>query len=60
LFNGGQNSRRIANYGTDIKEENFKAVFTSVPQARSAVGDDYHSKAVALTAVGGKLGCSET
>ena len=27
-FTGGQNSRRIARYGTDIKEENREAVFT--------------------------------
>jgi len=27
-FTGGQNSRRIARYGTDIKEEDFEAVFT--------------------------------
>jgi hypothetical protein len=27
-FTGGQNSRRISRYGTDIKEENRKAVFT--------------------------------
>jgi hypothetical protein len=26
-FTGGQNSRRIARYGTDIKEENVEAVF---------------------------------
>jgi hypothetical protein len=26
-FTGGQNSRRIARYGTDIKEENREAVF---------------------------------
>ena len=27
-FTGGQNSRRIARYGTDIKEEDLEAVFT--------------------------------
>jgi hypothetical protein len=27
-FTGGQNSRRIARYGTEIKEENREAVFT--------------------------------
>ena len=27
-FTGVQNSRRIARYGTDIKEENREAVFT--------------------------------
>ena len=27
-FTGGQNSRRIARYGTDIKEEDVEAVFT--------------------------------
>ena len=27
-FTGGQNSRRIARYGTDIKEKNREAVFT--------------------------------
>ena len=27
-FTGGQNSRRIAHYGTDIKEENLEAIFT--------------------------------
>jgi hypothetical protein len=27
-FTGGQNSRRIAPYGTDIKEEDLEAVFT--------------------------------
>jgi hypothetical protein len=27
-FTGGQNSRRIARYGTDIKEEDREAVFT--------------------------------
>ena len=27
-FTGGQNTRRIARYGTDIKEENREAVFT--------------------------------
>jgi hypothetical protein len=27
-FTGGQNSRRIARYGTDIKEEYREAVFT--------------------------------
>ena len=27
-FTGGQNSRRIAHHGTDIKEENLEAVFT--------------------------------
>ena len=26
-FTGGQNSRRIARYGTDIKEEDLEAVF---------------------------------
>jgi hypothetical protein len=26
-FTGGQNSRRIARYGTDTKEENLEAVF---------------------------------
>ena len=38
-FTGGQNSRRIAHYGTDIKEENREAVFTRVPRARGAAGD---------------------
>ena len=27
-FTGGQNSRSIAGYGTDIKEEDLEAVFT--------------------------------
>ena len=27
-FTGGQNSRRVARYGTDIKEEDLEAVFT--------------------------------
>jgi hypothetical protein len=27
-FTGGQNSRRIARYGTDTKEEDHEAVFT--------------------------------
>ena len=27
-FTGGQNSRRLARYGTDIKEEDIEAVFT--------------------------------
>ncbi|WP_408634919.1 DUF6538 domain-containing protein [Octadecabacter antarcticus] len=27
-FTGGQNSRRIARYGTDTKEEDLEAVFT--------------------------------
>ena len=27
-FTGGQNSRRIARYGTDTKEEHHEAVFT--------------------------------
>ena len=27
-FTGGQNSRRIAHYGTDTKEEDREAVFT--------------------------------
>ena len=27
-FTGGQNSRRIARYGTDTKEEDIEAVFT--------------------------------
>ena len=27
-FTGGRNSRRIARYGTDIKEEDLEAVFT--------------------------------
>ena len=26
-FTGGQNSRRIARYGTDIKEEDLEAIF---------------------------------
>ena len=38
-FTGGQNSRRIARYGTDIKEEDLEAVFTRVPRTRGAVGD---------------------
>ena len=28
VFTGGQNSRRIAHYGTDTKEEDREAVFT--------------------------------
>jgi hypothetical protein len=28
IFTGGQNSRRIARYGTCIKEEDFEAIFT--------------------------------
>ena len=39
LFTGGQNSRRIARYGTDTKEEDREAVFTRVPRACGAVGD---------------------
>ena len=38
-FTGGQNSRRVARYGTDIKEEDLEAVFTRVPRARGAFGD---------------------
>ena len=38
-FTGGQNSRRIARYGTDIKEEDLEAVFTRVPRTCGAVGD---------------------
>jgi hypothetical protein len=30
-FTGGQNSRRIARYGTCTKEEDLEAVFTRVP-----------------------------
>lgn len=37
-FTGGQNSRRIARYGTDIKEEDIEAVFTRVPRTRGAIG----------------------
>jgi hypothetical protein len=33
-FTGGQNSRSIAHYGTEIKEENLEAVFTRVARAR--------------------------
>lgn len=32
-FTGGQNSRRFARYGTDIKEEDLEAVFTRCPAA---------------------------
>ena len=38
-FTGGQNSRRIARYGTDIKEEDREAVFARVPRACGAAGD---------------------
>ena len=38
-FTGGQNSRRIAHHGTDIKEEDLEAVFTRVPRTCGAVGD---------------------
>ena len=38
-FTGGQNSRRIAHYGTDTKEEDLEAVFTRVPRACGAAGD---------------------
>lgn len=38
-FTGGQNSRRVARYGTYIKEEDLEAVFTRVPRARGAFGD---------------------
>ncbi len=33
-FTGGQNSRRIARYGTCTKEEDFEAVFTCYPAGR--------------------------
>ena len=35
-FTGGQNSRRIARYGTCTKEEDVEAVFTRVPRTRGA------------------------
>jgi hypothetical protein len=60
-FIGGQNSRSIAHYGTEIKEENLEAVFTRVARAvRLAMEhrDEYQSEAAALTAIAGKLGCS--
>ena len=38
-FTGGRNSRRIARYGTDIKEENREAVFTRVPRTCCEAGD---------------------
>ena len=37
-FTGGQNSRRIARYGTDT-EEDLEAVFTRVSRTRGAAGD---------------------
>jgi DNA-binding MurR/RpiR family transcriptional regulator len=36
VFTGGQNSRRIARYGTCTKEEDFEAIFTRVPRTRGA------------------------
>ena len=37
-FTGGQNSWRIARYGTDTEEEYLEAVFTRVPRRRGAAG----------------------
>jgi tricarballylate dehydrogenase len=37
-FTVGQNSRRIARYGTDTKEEDLEAVFTRVPRTCGQVG----------------------
>jgi hypothetical protein len=37
-FAGGQNSRRIARYGTDIKEEDLEVLFTRVPRTCGAAG----------------------
>jgi transposase-like protein len=47
----GQNSRRIARYGTDINEENRK------PAVRLAMDqrDEHQGEAAALTAIAGKL-----
>ena len=38
-FTGGQNSRRIARYGTDTNEEDHEAVFPRVPRTCGSVGD---------------------
>jgi hypothetical protein len=38
-FTGGQNSRRIARYGTYTKEEDLEAVFTRVPRTHGAASD---------------------
>ena len=69
-FTGGQNSRSIAPYGTESKEdmEQNQKKKTSKPYSpefrqravRLAMEhrDDYQSEAAALTAVSGKLGCS--
>ena len=49
-FTGGQNSRRIAHYGTHTKEEDLEAVFRSVAEQEASVDKESPTTLVGETA----------